>query len=65
MAWCWPGDKQLSEPVVVNLLTHMCITWPEWVNLSEYVCIFKWIVFVDLQKIERDARDIKDTILYE
>ena len=26
MAWCWPDDKPLSEPVVVRLPTHICIT---------------------------------------
>ena len=24
MAWRWPGDKQLSEPMVVRLPTHIC-----------------------------------------
>ena len=23
MAWCLPGDKPLSEPMLVSLLTHM------------------------------------------
>ena len=32
MAWCWPGDKPLSEPMMVNLLTHICVTRPKWVN---------------------------------
>ena len=32
MAWCWPGDKSLSEPVMISLLTHKCITCPQWVN---------------------------------
>ena len=32
MAWCRPGDKPLSEPMVVNLLTHICVTRPQWVN---------------------------------
>ena len=32
MAWCWPGNKPLSEPMMVNLLTHICITLPQWVN---------------------------------
>ena len=22
MGWCWPGDKPLSEPMMVNFLTH-------------------------------------------
>ena len=32
MAWCRPGDKPLSEPMMVSLLTHICITRPQWVN---------------------------------
>ena len=31
MAWWWPGDKPLSEPMMVNLLTHACLTRPQWV----------------------------------
>ena len=31
MAWCWPGNKPLSEPMMVRLLTHICITRPQWV----------------------------------
>ena len=34
MAWRRPGDQPLSEPVTVNLLTHICITRPLWVNVS-------------------------------
>ena len=26
------GDKPLSEPMIVGLLTHICVTWPQWVN---------------------------------
>ena len=33
MAWCRPGDKPLSEPMMVSLLTHICITRPQWVNI--------------------------------
>ena len=32
MAWHRPGDKPLSEPVMVRLLTHICITRPQWVK---------------------------------
>ena len=32
MAWRRPGDKPLSGPVMVSLLTHMCITRPQWVK---------------------------------
>ena len=28
MAWRRPGDKPLSEPVTISLLTHICVTRP-------------------------------------
>ena len=32
MAWHRPGDRPLSEPVIVSLPTHICVTRPQWVN---------------------------------
>ena len=32
MAWRRPGDKTLSEPMVVSLPTPICVIWPQWVN---------------------------------
>ena len=32
MAWRRPGDKPLSEPMMINFLTHICVTRPQWVN---------------------------------
>ena len=32
MAWRRPGDKPLSEPMIVTLPTHICVTRPQWVN---------------------------------
>ena len=32
MAWRRPGGKPLSEPMMVSLLTHICVTRPQWVN---------------------------------
>ena len=32
MAWRRPGDKPLSEAMLVSLLTHKCVTRPQWVN---------------------------------
>ena len=34
MAWRWSGDKPLSEPMMVSLLMHICLTRPQWVNTS-------------------------------
>ena len=35
MAWHLPGDKPLSEPMVVDLLMHLCITLSQWVNIPK------------------------------
>ena len=32
MAWRRPGDKPLSEPMMIRLPTHICVTRPQWVN---------------------------------
>ena len=32
MAWRRPGDKPLSEPMMVSSLTHICVTRPQWVK---------------------------------
>ena len=32
MAWRRPGDKPLSEPMMGNSLTHICVTRPQWVK---------------------------------
>ena len=38
MAWRCSGDKPLSEPMMVSLPTHICVTRPQWVKqkLSNY-----------------------------
>ena len=35
MAWRRPGDKPLSEPMVIILLTHICVTRLQWIK---YLC---------------------------
>ena len=32
LAWRRWGDKPLSEPMMVSLLTHICVTRPQWVK---------------------------------
>ena len=32
MAWRQSGNKPLSEPMMVCLLIHICVTRPQWVN---------------------------------
>ena len=50
MAWRRPGDKPLSEPMMVSLLTHMCVTRPQWVksrmkSFIHSVGVWKLIIF--------------------
>ena len=44
MTWRQPGDMPLSEPMVVTLPTHICVTRPQWVNLdwvNKHECVMK------------------------
>ena len=34
MAWRRPGDKPLSETMMVSLLTDICVTRPQWVKTA-------------------------------
>ena len=40
MAWRRPGDKPLSEPMMVSLPTHICVTRPQCVNRGK-ICSVK------------------------
>ena len=35
MAWRRPGDEQFSEPMMVRLPTHICVSRPQWVNIPK------------------------------
>ena len=44
MAWRRTGDKPLPEPMMVSLLTHICVTRPQWVKvvyIYTRVCILR------------------------
>ena len=38
MAWRRSGDKPLSEPMMVDLPTYICVTRPQWVKIID-LCI--------------------------
>ena len=40
MAWRRPGDKLLSEQMMDNLLTHICVARPQWVTNT--VVYWRW-----------------------
>ena len=37
MAWRRSGDKPISEPMMVSLLMHICVTRPQWVISVAYI----------------------------
>ena len=53
MAWCRPGDKPLSEPMMVRLPTHIWVTQPQWLKISRKVFIWNiWlhgIIWINIQ----------------
>ena len=53
MAWRRPGDKPLSEPMMVSLLKHICVSWPQWVSTVELLVIWDaMMVYAYLVNIE-------------
>ena len=51
MAWRRPGDKPLSEPVMVSLLTHIWVTRPQWVNdKSTLILVIAAITWTNVDK---------------
>ena len=48
MAWSRSGNKPLSEPMMVSLLMHICITRPQWVNgpMHKWVWPFTYITII-------------------
>ena len=51
MAWRRPGDKPLSETMMVSSLTHICVTRPQWVNYCS-------------RRISTDLASTSDWLLY-
>ena len=47
MAWRQPGDKPLSELMMVSLLMHICVTRPQWVITS-----YQFLMGILRQKLE-------------
>ena len=54
MAWRRPGDKPLSEPMMVSSLTHICVTRPQWVN--KYFIIWISVVYFTQEANPRLAK---------
>ena len=43
MAWHQAGDKPISEPMIIIVLTHICVTRPPWVcSTIKFICSTIW-----------------------
>ena len=53
MAWRRPGDKPLSEPMMVSLLTNICATRPQWVKQHHYYILSMLLhdIYLSLQAL--------------
>ena len=51
MAWRRSGDKPLSEPMMVSLLTHVCVTWPQWVNRQGIRFLLKCVTYIYIMNV--------------
>ena len=36
MAWPRPDHKPLSEPMMIDLLMHICVSWSQWVKTLQW-----------------------------
>ena len=45
MDWRRSGDNPLSEPMMVRLPTHICVTRPQWVKSGVFLIIDCYIVY--------------------
>ena len=66
MAWRRVGNKPLSEPMLVSLPTHICVTRPQWVKQNVRPCAYKdsatsplciscWVSIVSIFKVHDDV----------
>ena len=68
MTWRRLGDKPLSEPMMVSLPTHICVTRPQWANskgsfVPAFVIVPRREVFcVCLSKFECPLAGLRNVI---
>ena len=48
MAWRWSGNKPLSEPMMVSLLTHICVARPQWVKTLRPMSVEFGVIIVQI-----------------
>ena len=67
MAWRRPGDKPLSEAMMVNLPTHICVTRSQWVKQNNHNYL-AWspaasMVFIKMYEILYQSLCISNSII--
>ena len=63
MAWHRAGDKSLSEPMMLSLLTHICNTLPQWVKEMP-IYIYMLMVNVKGIYLEASAMELHDFYIH-
>ena len=56
VAGCQPGDQPLSEPMMLNLLTYICVTRPKCVKI---IMLHSKRAFLDCSQTSKQCRKIK------
>ena len=68
MVWRRPGAKPFSEPMMVSLLTHICVSRPQWVHSlrpSDAIwCLGTWGHFKNTYEL-LNVRSLKISTLYK
>ena len=62
MVWPRRGDKPLSEPMMVSLLTHICVTRPQRVNLLVYVVFMLTNLNKSFRELHKQTIKIEDYV---
>ena len=57
MAWRRPGDKPLTEPMMVRFPTHICVTRPQWVNPLYAIGNILPIVYIQMSPLSHRDRN--------
>ena len=63
MAWCLPGNKPLSEPMMVSLLTHICVTRPQWVNSCNGICMNYVLLITTVRSCRGNSMVVADGVV--
>ena len=58
IAWRRSGDKPLSEPMIVSLPTHICVTRPQWVKDEPFHYVYVRPFFVHTSGLKSNTKPL-------